>query len=133
MARMMQTCDVEEATDVVEALQALDTAQSNELEQDVINSPDTTQLRTKGYDDFESLDRSVPESSAEQVERSAPVSLSASMPNGGHHEEANSVSNISVYNFPAERSLSRVKSRAGRLFKPVTRFIEIMNQQKVLG
>ncbi len=111
----------------------METTQSNELEHDVINSSDKIQLRPEGHDDIEGKDRSVPESTAEQIELSAPVPFSAAMPNGGHFVGANSVSNISIRNIPAESSLSRVRSRAGRLFKPVTRFIEIMNQQKVLG
>ncbi len=127
------TDDVGEATDILEPIQAVDTTQSNELEHDVINSSDTIQLGPEGHDDIEGTDRSIPESTAEQIELSAPVPLSAEMLNGGHFVEANSVSNISVRNIPAESSLSRVRSRAGRLFKPVTRFIEIMNQQKVLG
>ncbi len=127
------TDDVVEATDILEPIQAVDTTQSNELEHDVINSSDTVQLGPEGHDDIEGTDRSIPESTAEQIELSAPVPLSAEMLNGGHFVEANSVSNISVRNIPAESSLSRVRSRAGRLFKPVTRFIEIMNQQKVLG
>lgn len=70
----------------------------------------------------------IPESAAEQVEKSAPVSLSVMMPNGGCFEENNSVPNINVPNFTA-LNFSCVRSRAGRLFKPVMRFTEIMNQQ----
>ncbi len=99
----------------------------------MIDSSNTTQLGPEDCEDVKSMDRSVPESAEEQVDESAPVSLSVSMPIGGRFEEDNSVSNINVCNFPAGSSLSRVRSRAGRLFKPVTRFIEIMNQQKVLG
>ncbi|KAL0149055.1 hypothetical protein M9458_055670, partial [Cirrhinus mrigala] len=127
------TDDVEEPTDVLESIQDVDTAQSNELEHDVINISETTQLGPEGLDDVAGMDKSVPESTTEQVEISLPAPSSAAMPNGSHLAEANSVSNISVCNFPAESSLSRVTSRAGRLFKPVTRFTEIMNQQKVLG
>ncbi len=105
-----------EATDILEPIQAVDTTQSNELEHDVINSSDTVQLGPEGHDDIEGTDRSIPESTAEQIELSAPVPLSAEMLNGGHFVEANSVSNISVRNIPAESSLSRVRSRAGRLF-----------------
>ncbi len=125
--------DVEEATDVLEPTQAVDATQANESDHNVIDSSDTTQLGPEDCEDVKSMDRSVPESAEEQVDESAPVSLSVSMPIGGRFEEDNSVSNINVRNFPAGSSLSRVRSRAGRLFKPVTRFIEIMNQQKVLG
>ncbi len=125
--------DDEEATDILEPIQAVDKAQSNELEHAVINSSDTIQLGPEGHDDIEGTDRSIPELSAEQREQSAPVPLGAVMSNGDHFDGANSVSNISDRSIPAESSLSCVRSRAGRLFKPVTRFIEIMNQQKVLG
>ncbi len=125
--------DVEEATDVLEPTQAVDATQANESDHNVIDSSNTTQLGPEDCEDVKSMDRSVPESAEEQVDESAPVSLSVSMPIGGRFEEDNSVSNINVRNFPAGSSLSRVRSRAGRLFKPVTRFIEIMNQQKVLG
>ncbi len=126
------TDDVEEATDILEPIQAVDMAQSTELEHDVINSSDTIQLGPEGHGDVEGTDRSIPESTAEQIVRSAPVPLGAVMSNGDHFDGDNSVSNISVCSIPAESSLSRVRSRAGRLFKPVTRFIEIMNQQKVI-
>ncbi len=125
--------DVEEATDVLEPTQAVDATQASESDHNVIDSSNTTQLGPEDCEDVKSMDRSVPESAEEQVDESAPVSLSVSMPIGGRFEEDNSVSNINVRNFPTGSSLSRVRSRAGRLFKPVTRFIEIMNQQKVLG
>ncbi len=125
--------DMEEATDVLEPTQAVDATQANESDHNVIDSSNTTQLGPEDCEDVKSMDRSVSESAEEQVDESAPVSLSVSMPIGGRFEEDNSVSNINVRNFPAGSSLSRVRSRAGRLFKPVTRFIEIMNQQKVLG
>jgi len=124
--------DMEETAAVFEPTQAVDAPQVNELDHNVVDSSNTTHLGPEGYEEVESMDRSVPESAGEQ-DKSAPVSLSLSMPISGCFEENNSVSNISVRNFPAASSLSRVKSRAGRLFKPVTRFIEIMNQQKVLG
>lgn len=73
--------DVEEATDVLETIQAFDTAQSSKLEHDVIDSSDTTQLRTEGYDDIEGMNRGVPESIAEQVKIYASVFLSAAIPN----------------------------------------------------
>ncbi len=126
------TDDVEEATDILEPIQAVDMAQSTELEHDVINSSDTVQLGPEGHDDVEGTDRSITESTAEQIVQSAPVPLGAVMSNGDHFDGDNSVSNISVCSIPAESSRSRVRSRAGRLFKPVTRFIEIMNQQKVI-
>ncbi|KAL1281450.1 hypothetical protein QQF64_000253 [Cirrhinus molitorella] len=101
------TDDVGEVTDVLKSIQPVDTAQSNELEHDVINSSETTQLRPEGNDDVESMDKSVPETVTEQVEIFASGSLSAAVPNCGHLDKANSVSNIIVRNFPAESSLSR--------------------------
>lgn len=98
----------------------------------MIDSSNNAQLGPEGNEDVKSMDKSVHESAVEQVDN-ASVSLIVSTPIGGRFEENNSESNTSVHNFPAGSSLSRVRSRAGRLFKPVTRFIEIMNQQKVLG
>ncbi|RXN11117.1 hypothetical protein ROHU_005066 [Labeo rohita] len=51
------TDDVEEPTDVLESIQDVDTAQSNELEHDVINSSETTQLGPEGLDDVAGMDK----------------------------------------------------------------------------